>query len=80
MRWLGRLLLEYRGIALAEAQVTAGALTAWPRATEHLSVSAGFAVYCEAKGFKRAAGALDELVEQVSARSREPGSAPVRGP
>lgn len=66
VRWLGRLLLEESGMTLAEAQLSAAALTALPQAGQDLSVLAAFAAFCDARGLVRGAHALKELAERLT--------------
>ena len=61
VRWLGRLLLEERGVTLAEAQLAAAALTALQRPGSEAATLAAFGAFCEVRGLARAARALEEL-------------------
>ena len=63
VRWLGRLLLEQRGVTLTEAQLVAAALAVLPRAGAELPTLAAFGALCEARGLARAAAAVDELTD-----------------
>jgi hypothetical protein len=67
VRWLGRLLLELRGVTIAEGQLAAAGLAALARGREDLATLVAFQAFCRARGLVRAARALDELTNRHGA-------------
>jgi hypothetical protein len=63
VRWLGRLLLEERGVTLSDAHVAAAGLAALAKDRD-VPALAAFVGFCEAQGLARAARALDALKSQ----------------
>ena len=66
VRRLGRLLLEERGITLADAQVAAAGLAALSGRVKDLPTLVAFGAFCETRGLSHAGRALHELSDTLA--------------
>ena len=70
VRWLGRLLIERRGLTLADAELTAGWLSGLRQKEQPRDCALALGELCDDVGLERAAHRLRERLEGAQRRSR----------